>query len=244
MLFRSARYTDPAWWRRGLRIIHGRAREHAAMRLGFVSSRRGKYCSDETAKSRVAQRRRNRRVLENTTLENVETGQQFALDKLADKSTANPKIRHDELMMRMDGVDEIAIEIGHEGLFVTLTAPSAYHAVLESTGKPNPRYNLATPRETQLYLRKLWARTRAQNARDGIAPYGFRVAEPHHDGCTHWHMMVFMPADDIETFQRNLRKFALQEGADDAGADKRRVTFEKLDPAKEIGRASCRERVF
>lgn len=227
-----ARYTDPAWWRRNLRTIHGRAREHAAMRLGFVSSRKGKYCSDEAARSRVGQRRRNRKVLENTTLENAETGQQFTLDQLADKSTANPKIRHDELMLRMDGVDEIAIENGHVGLFVTVTAPAAYHAVLEATGTPNPTYNGATPRETQLYLRDLWGRTRAQNARDGIAPYGFRVAEPHHDGCTHWHMMVFMPAEHIEIFQRNLRHHALQEGADDPGAQKRRVTFEKLDPAK------------
>ncbi|MGK5021937.1 replication endonuclease, partial [Janthinobacterium sp. LB2P10] len=227
-----ARYTDPAWWRRGLRIIHGRAREYAAMRLGFVSSRKGKYCSDEAVKSRIGQRRRNKRVLENTTLENVETGQQFALDELVDKSTANPVNRQNELMLRMDGVDEVAIEDGHEGLFVTLTAPSAYHAVLESSSMPNPKYNGATPRETQLYMRKVWAQTRAQNARDGIAPYGFRVAEPHHDGCTHWHMMVFMPADHIEIFQRNLRKYALKEGANDAGAQTRRVKFEKLDPSK------------
>lgn len=226
------RYTDPAWWRRNLRTVHGRAREHAAMRLGFVSSRKGKYCSDEAARSRVGQRRRNKKVLQNTVLRNMETGQEFALDELADKSTANPKIRHGELMMRMDGVDEIAIENGHEGLFVTVTAPAAYHAVLESSSMPNPKYNGATPRETQLYLRDLWGRTRAQNDRDGIAPYGFRVAEPHHDGCTHWHMMVFMPADDIEIFKRNLRKFALQEGANDPGADKHRVKFEALDPAK------------
>lgn len=224
------RYMDAVWWRRNLRTVHGRAREHAAMRLGFVSSRKGKYVSDETAKSRVGQRRRNAKVLENTTLENAETGQKFTLDELAAKSTSNPVLRRGELMLRMDGTDEIAGELGHVGLFVTLTAPSAYHAVLEKTDSPNPKYNGATPRETQLYLRGVWELTRAQNGRDGLSPYGFRVAEPHHDGCTHWHMVVFMPAAHIEPFQRNLRRYALVEAGDEPGAQERRVTFTEMDP--------------
>ena len=224
------RYTDPAWWRRNLRTVHGRAREHAAMRLGFVSGRKGKYCSNEAARSRCGQRRRNRKVLEHTVLRNMETGQEFALQELADKSTANPEIRRGELMMRFDGVDEIAIENGHVGLFVTLTAPSAYHCVIEKTDTPNPHYNLATPRETQLYLRGVWARTRTQNARDEIYPYGIRVAEPHHDGCTHWHMMVFMPPEHVDIFKRNLSKYALEEDGESESAKKRRVTYKDLDP--------------
>ena len=224
------RYMDAVWWRRNLRTVHGRAREHAAMRLGFVSGRKGKYVSDETAKSRVGQRRRNKKVLENTTLENVETGQKFALDELASKSTSNPVLRRGELMLRMDGVDEIAIEMGHVGLFVTLTVPSAYHAVLEKTDTPNPRYNGATPRETQQYLRDVWALTRTKNGHDGLSPYGFRVAEPHHDGCTHWHMVVFMPKEDIEPFKKNLCHYALLEDGNEPGAQERRVTFTEMDP--------------
>jgi hypothetical protein len=226
------RCMDSAWWMRNLRTVHRRTREHAAIRLGLVSSQQGKYCSDEAAHSRVAQNRRNDKVLKNSKVQNVETGQEFTLDVLAAKSTSNNKIRHGELMMRMDGCDDVAQERGDVGLFVTVTAPGSYHAVQEKSGQPNPKYNGATPRDTQCYLRDLWVLTRAKNARDGIAPYGFRVAEPHHDGCTHWHMLVFMPADHIDIFKRNLSEYALAEDGDEYGAKERRVTFEVMDPAQ------------
>ncbi len=227
------RCMDPVWWRRALRKVIGRAREHAAIRLGFVSSRAGKYCSDEAARSRVSQNRRNAITLKNTKLLNVDTDQQYALSDLAAKGTGNNKIRRGELMLRMDGCGEIAEELGHKGLFVTLTAPGAYHAVLEKTGDINPDYNGASPRDTQDYLNQnVWALTRAQNARDGIAPYGFRVAEPHHDGCTHWHMVLFMPAAHLPVFIRNLSRYALAEDGDAPGAQAKRVTFKELDPAE------------
>lgn len=227
-----ARYCDPVWWRRNLRIVHRRARETVAMRLGYVSSKAGKYCSDEAALSRVSQNRRNAQGLANTKMLNVETGQEFTLDKLAAKGTGNNKIRRGELMLRMDGCDEVAQELGHMGLFVTLTAPGAYHAVLEYSGAPNKHYNLCTPRETQSYMRNVWDLTRAKNGRDGIAPYGFRVAEPHHDGCTHWHMVLFMPKEHIEVFKRNLRKYALAEDGAAPGALEKRVTFKEIDPSQ------------
>jgi hypothetical protein len=227
------RCMDAVWWRRSLRKVIGRAREHAAIRLGFVSSRAGKYCSDEAARSRVSQNRRNAITLKNTKLLNVDTDQQYALSDLAAKGTGNNKIRRGELMLRMDGCGEIAEELGHKGLFVTLTAPGAYHAVLERTGDINPAYNGASPRDTQDYLNQnVWALTRAQNGRDGIAPYGFRVAEPHHDGCTHWHMVLFMPAAHIPVFIRNLSRYALAEDGDAPGAKTKRVTFKELDPAE------------
>lgn len=227
------RCMDGLWWRRVLRRMHSRTREHAAIRLGFVSTQKGKYCSDEAAHSRVAQNRRNAQGMKATRMQNVETGQEFGLDELAEKTVSNPTIRKGELMLRMDGVDDIAQALGHIGLFVTLTAPSAYHAVLEKSGKPNPKYNGASPRDTQEYLsKKVWTLTRSKNGRDGIAPYGFRVAEPHHDGCTHWHMLVFMPPAHVEIFKRNMKRYALRQDGDEYGAQERRVTFEEMDPAK------------
>jgi len=226
------RAMDAQWWRRALRKAICRAREHAAIRLGFVSSRAGKYCSDEAALARVSQNRRNATSLKNTKLLNVDTDQEYTLADLAAKGMGNNKIRRGELMLRMDGADEIAQEMGHKGLFVTLTAPSAYHAVMERTGEINNKYNGCSPRETQDYLRGVWVLTRAQNDRDGIAPYGFRVAEPHHDGCTHWHMVLFMPAEAIPVFVRNLSAYALAEDGDEPGAQEKRVTFKEIDPAQ------------
>lgn len=223
------RCTDPAWWRRNLRRVHGRAFEHAAIRLGFVSVRAGAYCSDETVKRRLAQNRRNTKSLESVTMEN-ENGQSFTLAALAAKGTSNKTIRRGELMLRMAGCEDIATELGDVGLFVTLTNPSKYHAVLAASGTLNPKYNGATPREAQQALMDVWACTRAKNQRDGLRPYGFRIAEPHHDGCPHWHILMFAPADQIDQVEANLRTYALAEDGDEPGAQANRVKFVRIDP--------------
>lgn len=223
------RCTDPAWWRRNLRRVHGRAFEHAAIRLGFVSVRAGAYCSDETVKRRLAQNRRNTKSLESVTMKN-ENDQEFTLAALASKGTSNKRIRRGELMLRMAGCEDVATELGHVGLFVTLTNPSKYHAVLAKSGTLNPKYNGCTPREAQQALMDVWKCTRAKNGREGLAPYGFRIAEPHHDGCPHWHILMFAPADQVEQIENNLRLYALAEDGDEPGAQANRVKFVRIDP--------------
>lgn len=232
-----ARMVDPAFWRAGLRREHGRAFEHAAMRLAFVSSKAGSYCSNETVKRRREQNERNTAALKAAMLRN-EQGQEFSLYDLAAKGMGNKSNRKDELMTRMAGCEAIAKEMGHVGLFVTLTAPSKFHAVLQRSGKFNPKYGEAgcpTPRQAQDYLNKVWQRTRAQNARDGIAPYGFRIAEPHHDGCPHWHMLVFLPESDAATFAANLGQYGMAEDADELQSDsakEARLKIIRIDPKK------------
>jgi hypothetical protein len=226
------RCNDPLWWRGRLRKVHGRAFEAAAIRLGMVSTQKAKYCSDETVMRRLAQNKRNAQGLASVKMLNVETGQQLTLAELAERGMSNPKLRRGEMMMRLAGCDKIAKRLGHLGLFVTLTAPRAYHAVIHKTGKPNPNFNGSTPVQTHRYLCNVWTLTRAKNDRDGIAPYGFRVAEPHHDGCTHWHMLVFMPPEHIPLFIANLSAYALAEDGDEPGAQESRVKFEQMDPAK------------
>ena len=227
-----ARCLDAGWWRKQLRKLHGRTFEAAAIRLGMVSSQKANYCSDETVMRRIAQNRRNAQGMASVKMKNVETEQEVSLADLAAKGMGNKKLRRGEMMMRMAGCDKLAASLGHMGIFVTITAPSAYHAVLEKSGAPNPKFNGATPIQTHKYLCNVWTLARAKNDRDGISPYGFRVAEPHHDGCTHWHMLVFMPPEHIETFIQNLSAYALAEDGDEAGAQESRAKFERLDPAK------------
>ncbi len=225
------RACDPAWWRRQLRSIHGRTFEHAAIRLGFVSKFAGAYASDETVKRRTEQGKRNRRILESTKVQN-ELEQAFTLAELADKGTANKSIRRGELMLRMRGLEEIAIESGHAGLFVTLTCPSKYHAIQWASGSTNPAYNGATPREAQAYLQTVWSRVRAKLHRNGCRPYGFRIAEPHHDGCPHWHVLLFVAPGQLELLEAAIREHALAEDGDEPGAASQRVKFVRIDAAK------------
>jgi hypothetical protein len=225
------RCTDPAWWRRNLRKVHGRTFEAAAIRLGFVSVRAGAYASDETVARRLAQVARNRAALEAVTMTNEEQ-YSATLAELANKSTSNKTIRRGELMLRLAGCEDVAIEAGHVGVFITLTAPSKYHAVLQQSGAVNPRFNDSTPRQVQAYLQKTWARIRAAYGRYSIKPYGFRIAEPHHDGCVHWHALVFMRPAEVGWFCALVEKYALAEDGDEPGAQDNRVKFEIIDSKK------------
>lgn len=231
-----ARMVDPAWWRRQIRRVHGRAFERAAIRLGFVSLKTGVYCSDETARRRQEQNKRNARVLRSVTMSNGSA--EFSLAELVAKSTGSKSIRRKELMLRIAGFEEIALECGHDGVFVTLTCPSKFHAVHYLTSQENPKYNGAVPPEAQRYLCKVWARIRAAVARAGIALYGFRVVEPHHDGCPHWHMVLFVQptytsrAEALEKVKEIFQKYALAEDGDEPGAAKRRCEVKDIDRSK------------
>lgn len=226
-----ARCNDPAWWRRNLRRVHGRTFEAAALRLGFVSVRAGAYASDETVSRRLAQTARNRAALESVKIRN-EDGYECTLAEAASKTTSNKRIRRGELMLRLAGCETIAKDLGHVGVFVTMTAPASYHAVLQKSGQVNPKYNDSTPRQVQQYMQKTWARSRTDYGRHDIKPYGFRIAEPHHDGCVHWHALLFMPAHKVRRFCRIVRKHFLQEDGDEPGAQENRVKFERIDASK------------
>lgn len=227
-----ARMCCPLWWRRKLRQGQARALEGKAIELGYVHRRAEIYASDATVARRQQQRARNAAGLEKTEAINRDTGEIYRLADLAAASVANPRIRRGELMTRIAGFEAIAVGVGHAGEFVTLTAPSKYHPKRTAEGgrvEDNPRYSGAAPRQAQGYLARLWANIRAKLHRMGIAPYGFRIAEPHHDATPHWHLLLFMAAEVVEQFRAIFTAYALREDGDEAGARAARVTFKAID---------------
>lgn len=102
--------------------------------------------------------------------------------------------RKNELMTRIRGMEEHGRKREHVCSFVTVTCPSRMHAMRKRDGggtEANPKYDGTAPDAAQKYLTACWARVRAQWARDGVRVYGLRVAEPHHDGTPHWHLVLF-----------------------------------------------------
>lgn len=197
---------DESFWRKVFRNAIKRKVETEAIRCGLVNQKAGLYVSDETLARFRGQRCRNRALLEGLLAFN-ELGQQYTLAELADLSISNPDIRRAELMTRIAGFETMARTVGHTGLFLTITCPSRFHAYRKlGKGKvaPNEKYCGATPRQSQHYLSGVFARVRAELHRRGIAPYGFRIAEPHHDGTPHWHLLLFVPdaqaAEMVEVF--------------------------------------------
>ena len=221
---------DGIWWRRHLRSRHGRAVEAAAIQVGLVKAQAGIYASDGTLKRKRQQHRRNRRILESMQAVN-DTGYSQSLAELSDVTVSNPRIRRAELMTRARGFEDIAKSLGHVPVFYTVTSPSRMHASYSKSGQPNPKYDGTTPKEAQAYLAKMWARVRAKAARKGMSIYGIRIAEPHHDGTPHWHLLLFMPPDH-KAFTALFRHYALQTDGDEPGAQKHRFTAKAIDYTK------------
>lgn len=71
------------------------------------------------------------------------------LAECVEASVANPENRRAELMVRMRGFEGVANLAGHQGVFITLTAPSKFHAV-HSSGHSNNKYQGANPRHTTM----------------------------------------------------------------------------------------------
>lgn len=235
-----ARMMCKLWWRRKLRRHHGRAVEAAAIRLGRVSRKGDLYVSNEGLRARQQQNRRNTATLEATVVRN-ELGQEFTLAELQTKSTSNKKLKRSELMTRMAGFEKNANKYGHTGLFLTMTCPSRFHRYRTVKGGKavidNPNHDpQATPAEGQRYLARVWSRIRAELKRKGLGVYGFRIAEPQHDGTPHWHLLLFCLPEHAEPIEGVIYRQALKDSPDEPGAREHRCDFKRID--KDKGRAT------
>ena len=223
-----ARMCCARWWLRRLRRAHSLRAEGAAVAAGVVRRGMWPYASQDAVERRGEQRRRNARALDLATVACEETGESLALAEVVAGSMANPEVKRSELMVRIRGCDAIAQGDGLACEFWTLTAPSRYHAQRTTTGKktePNPNYDGSTPKDAQRYLSRVWARARAAWKRRGLQVYGLRTAEPHHDGCPHWHLICYGTARDVRFARRLLRVYALRDAPGEPGAKEHRFVY-------------------
>ncbi|HBR4241267.1 TPA: replication endonuclease [Klebsiella pneumoniae] len=231
-----ARLQKEKWWLGKLRKIHDRWREHLMIATSYVSKVASPYCSEPCLREWVAQKKANFEYLQAMELEDQDTGERTSLLDKVMGSVSNPKIARHELMVRMRGFEDMANEMGLVGMFYTLTAPSRYHATHVHSGKRNDKYCNASPRKTQKYLCNVWSRVRAKWGREGIRTFGFRVAEPHHDGTPHWHLLLFLRPEEVELATDIFHEYALQEDGNERGAAEYRFTAKLID--EEFGSAT------
>ncbi len=225
------RLFEKDWWVRLLKRRQRHIIEQTARLIRMVSAYASPYCSTWTLDQRKAQKSKNKRILQ--SMEAVsEDGESVNLWDCVQSSTANPELRRKELMTRMRGFENVSQLLDHVAMFYTITTPSKYHCALTKRNMLNPTYEGATPRQAQDYLNKLWSKARAWLNRRGIVVYGFRVAEPHHDGTPHWHMLFFMEPKHRTRVTECLRKYAMQEDEHEPGAWKYRFEAVEIDPEK------------
>ncbi|WP_245000337.1 replication endonuclease [Marinobacter daepoensis] len=228
------RTKNEIWWRRLIRREQKRVLDNVARECGLVSKQKGVYVSDWGLKLHQEQLTRNRSLLEEMIAVNDQC-QEYTLAELSALSVSNPYVRRSELIVRASGFEKIAQDLGHAGVFLTITTPSKYHPVKVS-GQPNPKYNGSAPRDAQEYLNSVWARIRAQLDREQIRDYGLRIVEPHHDGTPHWHLMLFVDLEHKARMVEIMRDYALAEDGDEPGAQEAR--FEAVDIDYDRGSAT------
>ncbi|MEA9393158.1 replication endonuclease [Acerihabitans sp. TG2] len=225
------RMTSPVWWKNKLQRRRDMQREHMAIAVGQVQKSASAYVSQSCLAEWKEQKTRNREMLKALELENQETGERVPLIDMVARSNANPAIRRCELMVRMRGFEDIADELGCVGDFFTLTAPSKFHSA-HSAGGFVKNWIGTDPRECQQYLCAVWACARAKLKRQGLPIFGFRVAEPHHDGMPHWHMLLFMLPEHRDRIRHILREYALKIDGNEPGAIEHRLKVKEIDRTK------------
>lgn len=199
------RLLDESWWQRKINRAWAIYCELIAILTGQVRKGVSPYASANAVREFTQRKAAQRAWMAGMSAVNEELGQEIDLADAIMASVANPEIRRHELMVRMRGFEDMAQEQGKLGLFLTLTAPSSYHAWRQgskdkSKTYQNDDFNGSTPTDTNRLLCKQWARFRAALAREGIMAFGFRVVEPHHDGTPHWHCLLFINPEHQRDF--------------------------------------------
>ncbi len=196
-----------------------REKEDAHIKNGHVNKKHP-YASNEAVYILRERRKQNKKLLENSIAEN-DQGERFTLQELAETSMANPENRRSELMTVANGLERYAEQYKHNALFITVTAPSKYHKV-------SRKYAGFTPKQTNQYLQKQWAKVRAFLKRHGAEYYGLRVSEPHKDGTPHAHYLIFCDKQDDDIVRTAFIEYALEHDSDEVGASFNRIKVERL----------------
>lgn len=226
-----ARMLCADWWYRKLWQMRCEWREEQLRAVCLVNKKASPYVSYEAVIHKREQRRKSLEFFRSHELTN-EQGDTLDMEDVVNASSSNPAHRRNEMMACVKGLELIAETRGDCAVFYTITCPSRFHATLNN-GRPNPKWTSATVRQSSDYLVDTFAAFRKAMHKRGMRWYGVRVAEPHHDGTVHWHLLCFMRKKERRAITALLRKFAIREDREELGSNTGpRFKSELINPRK------------
>ncbi|HBL7051861.1 TPA: replication endonuclease [Enterobacter cloacae] len=226
-----ARMLCADWWYRKLWQMRCEWREEQLRAVCLVNKKASPYVSYEAVIHKREQRRKSLEFFQSHELVNAD-GDTLDMEDVVNASSSNPAHRRNEMMACVKGLELIAEMRGDCAVFYTITCPSRFHATLNN-GRPNPKWTSETVRQSSDYLVDTFAAFRKTMHKAGLRWYGVRVAEPHHDGTVHWHLLCFMRKKDRRTLTALLRKFAIREDRAELGNNTGpRFKSELINPRK------------
>ncbi|MHB9042589.1 replication endonuclease [Acidithiobacillus sp.] len=214
------RLTDEVWWKRRLLKKVRRLQEYAAQLFGLVQSGRAEYVSEKTLRDHQDNLEAAEQWIDNTLLWKYDPVKndyvRLTMRKLVD---ARQRGWLAEQHARVNGVAKTAQTLGLEPYLVTITLASRWHP-------SSQKYEENTTEEAARWQQKQWARLRAAAKEAGLRMLGVKVPEPHHDGCPHWHSVVW--TDDHPRAEELFANYFLEsDNPNEPGAADHRVTWEK-----------------
>ncbi|EMX3580301.1 replication endonuclease [Klebsiella pneumoniae] len=226
-----ARMRCADWWQRKLWQLRNEWREELLRAACLVHRHASPYVSHDILLQKREQRRKAMDFFRNHDLIN-EDGDTLSMEDVMLASASNPAHRRNEMMACVKGLELIAEMRGDCAMFYTITCPSKYHATLMN-GKPNPTWDHSTVRKSSDYLVDTFAAFRKAMHKKELRWYGVRVAEPHHDGTVHWHLLCFMRKKHRRAITELLRRFAIREDRAELGNNTgARFKSKLIDPRK------------
>ncbi|ENM2868129.1 replication endonuclease [Citrobacter koseri] len=210
-----ARMLCADWWYRKLWQMRCEWREEQLRAVCLVNKKASPYVSYEAVIHKREQRRKSLEFFKSHELVNAD-GDTLDMEEVVNASNSNPAHRRNEMMACVKGLELIAEMRSDCAVFYTITCPSRFHATLNN-GRPNPKWTSETVRQSSDYLVETFAAFRKAMHKAGLRWYGVRVAEPHHDGTVHWHLLCFMRKKDRRPITALLRKFAIREDREELG---------------------------
>lgn len=236
------RWADMAWVRRRIRSVSARRLYDTAREYALVSARMAAYTTDLSVARRAFRRARNDDTLQALVAHDAQNVlDAVSMKEAVDASVSNPKNRRAELMTRLAGFRDCAKEQRHVAVFLTFTCPSRFHSV-HRNGQQNQKWLDAgrpSVRDSQAWLVNQWNNIRKRADEFGIKPYGFRFAEPHHDGTPHWHAVLFMSQSELKQYIKICRAQMLADSGNEPGAKQHRFKVVFIDPRKGDAVAYC-----
>lgn len=228
------RLTDEYWWRTKLRKVQDYRLEQLQRDLHYVGGSSTMYLSDVTFRKREIRTHNNTETLDNLyAVADTDDGEKWLnLSAAANGSQSNPLNRAAFMAVRIKGLRDLAQSKGMQSAFVTITAPSRFHSVL-ATGAPNPHYMQGgSASKANEWFKLVMSRIRADWQRHGLNPFGVRVAELHHDGCPHWHILLFAEPMQMHPIHKIMHKHALFDGGHELKNTRVRFDWQDIDPQK------------
>lgn len=226
-----ARMLCADWWYRKLWQMRCEWREEQLRAVCLVNKKASPYVSYEAVIHKREQRRKSLEFFRSHELVN-EDGDTLDMEDVVNASSSNPAHRRNEMMACVKGLELIAEMRGDCAVFYTITCPSRFHVTLNN-GRPNPKWTTETVRQSSDYLVNTFAAFRKAMHKAGLRWYGVRVAEPHHDGTVHWHLLCFMRKKERRSITALLRKFAIREDREELGNNTGpRFKSELINPRK------------